>query len=236
MVRYEIVEGVPSFPSGHVSTATTLWAALAFLGRIPVWVALLVGTVVSITRLYLGAHWLPDVVVGVLLGLLMAWIGIRGLGGLADRMDELPGKAWVGIGVAAVVFAAARVAFALGDTGYAWSATAFLGGAGLALPLERQRQSGAPTGLPARAAASRIALGVGGLIVFFLAARAWEAPVQVLGASVFLATLWCFLGAPLVFDRWPELFGGGAPVSEGPAPHADGRSPSPSGTPEVSRG
>jgi len=26
--------GVPSFPSGHLSTATTVWAALALLGRL----------------------------------------------------------------------------------------------------------------------------------------------------------------------------------------------------------
>ena len=236
MVRYEIVEGVPSFPSGHVSTATTLWAALAFLGRIPLWVALVVGTVVATTRLYLGAHWLPDVVAGVCLGLLMAWIGIRGLGGLADRMDDIPGKAWVGIGVAAVALAGARVAFALGDTGYAWSATAFIGGAGLALPLERRREAGTSATLSTRAAASRIVVGTGGLVVFFLGATAWEAPVQVLGAAVFLATLWCFLGAPLAFDRWPGVFGGTVPSSGDPARRAGGTRPSPAETPEPSHG
>jgi membrane-associated phospholipid phosphatase len=208
VVRYEIVEGVSSFPSGHVSTATTVWAALSFLGGIPLWVALAVGTAVATSRLYLGVHWLADVVAGVLLGLLMAWIGIRGLGGLADRMDDIPGRVWAGVGVAALIFAAVRVGFLLGDNPFSWNATGFLGGAGLAIPLERRRDLPSPLELPAGAVARRVALGVGGIVPFFLGARAWEAPLEVIGAMAFLASLWCFLGAPLVFDRWPTAFGG----------------------------
>jgi len=167
----------------------------------------------------------------------MAWVGIRGLGGLADRMDDIPRKPWVGVGVTALVLAAARVAFALGDSGSAWAATAFIGGAGLALPLERRRGTRSSVSLSTRAAVRRIVVGVGGLIVFFLGVRTWEAPLEVLGATVFLATLWCFLGAPLVFDRWPEVFGGELRAPGDAAAPAEGsQRRSPSGTPGVSHG
>lgn len=68
-LRLETATGY-SFPSGHSQAAATLYTALAL--RIPQrWVravlaALILG--VGFSRLYLGVHYLEDVVVGVLLG------------------------------------------------------------------------------------------------------------------------------------------------------------------------
>lgn len=75
-----ITETDPSFPSGHVTGTVALLGALtAVLGhrRPAVRAALLalsaVGAVtVALTRLYLGVHWVTDVVGGVLLGTLAA--------------------------------------------------------------------------------------------------------------------------------------------------------------------
>jgi undecaprenyl-diphosphatase len=72
-----------SFPSGHAMTATLLWGALLMIAlprlspprRTPAVVAAvaIVG-IVAATRIYLGAHYLTDVLGGVAFGLL--WLAI----------------------------------------------------------------------------------------------------------------------------------------------------------------
>ena len=68
-----------SFPSGHAMTSTALYAGLAVVllphlsrpwRRVVVAAASLLIAIVATTRLYLGAHYLTDVVGGVAFGLL----------------------------------------------------------------------------------------------------------------------------------------------------------------------
>lgn len=64
-----------SFPSGHAAR-TSMMAVLAFLMGFP-WLglALSIWTVlVSLARVWMGVHYLSDVIVGVLLGALFAWL------------------------------------------------------------------------------------------------------------------------------------------------------------------
>ncbi|MFN2544161.1 MAG: bifunctional DedA family/phosphatase PAP2 family protein [Actinomycetota bacterium] len=68
----------PSFPSGHVTDAVALYGLLAALiaSATPSWTrkvgawagAVIVGLAVGTTRLYLGVHWLTDVLGGYALG------------------------------------------------------------------------------------------------------------------------------------------------------------------------
>ncbi len=57
--------GVPSFPSGHTVTATTLWGTLTAFGRIPAAVSVCIVFLVMLARLYLGVHYLADLLGGV---------------------------------------------------------------------------------------------------------------------------------------------------------------------------
>jgi membrane protein DedA with SNARE-associated domain/membrane-associated phospholipid phosphatase len=72
----------PSFPSGHATQAVAVYGMLAALAaattprwsrKVTVWaLAVLVAGLVGLSRLYLGAHWLTDVLAGLALG--AAWL------------------------------------------------------------------------------------------------------------------------------------------------------------------
>ncbi|MGW4337937.1 phosphatase PAP2 family protein [Rhodococcus koreensis] len=84
IVSQVLLETDHSFPSGHATGAMALFmmAAVMFGHALPsarrallLVLAAAVTVVVSVTRLYLGEHWLTDVVGGILLGGLAAVIG-----------------------------------------------------------------------------------------------------------------------------------------------------------------
>lgn len=68
------------FPSLHASLTTTV---MAFAWRtrrtLPRWTVLgwLLGTGVIVSTMYLGIHWLIDVLAGLVLGLVSVWLGIQ---------------------------------------------------------------------------------------------------------------------------------------------------------------
>lgn len=66
------------FPSGHVSGSIAMWGGLAvfFRSRRLAWLAPFFVSLIAFSRLYLGVHFLGDVLGGILLGglmLLLAW-------------------------------------------------------------------------------------------------------------------------------------------------------------------
>ena len=85
-----------SFPSGHAAVSTALYGFLAILvarevgmrSRIATALsALLLVSAIGISRLYLGAHWLSDVIAGFAFGL--AWIALLGIAYLQRRTPNM---------------------------------------------------------------------------------------------------------------------------------------------------
>lgn len=76
------------FPSGHASGAVALWGGLAviFRKRALAWLAFFFVALVAFTRLYLGVHFLADVLGGALLGGLVLFTSWRLVG--SDRGRE----------------------------------------------------------------------------------------------------------------------------------------------------
>jgi membrane-associated phospholipid phosphatase len=88
-----------AFPSGHATQSVAFYATLAIIlgaGRSPaaktvLWgAAALIVAVVGASRIYLGAHWLTDVLGGYALG--ACWVAVIMIGALLTGRRAGPGK------------------------------------------------------------------------------------------------------------------------------------------------
>jgi len=70
------------FPSGHVSGSIAMWGGLAVVCRSRglAWFAPFAVALMAFTRMYLGVHFLADVIGGVILGGLMLFLASRTIG------------------------------------------------------------------------------------------------------------------------------------------------------------
>jgi membrane-associated phospholipid phosphatase len=88
-LRVETAPGY-SFPSGHTQSAASFWFA-ASLGIRRKWVSILAVvmiTLVAISRLYLGLHWFIDVIAGIIFGLIWVYMMDR-LFSFCERKNNL---------------------------------------------------------------------------------------------------------------------------------------------------
>jgi membrane-associated phospholipid phosphatase len=75
----------PAFPSGHTAMSLFLYLSLAILaaqawpayGTYFIGTALVTAGLIGAGKMYLGAHWLSDVVVGYSLGLVYTFVWMR---------------------------------------------------------------------------------------------------------------------------------------------------------------
>ncbi|QND64695.1 phosphatase PAP2 family protein [Mesorhizobium loti] len=101
-----------SFPSGHSTINMVLYGFLAFLIardlrpalRLPVVLgAALLIFMIAFSRLYLGAHWLSDVLGGLAFG--SAWLALLGLSYLRRQTEPIESSRLLAVGCAALILA-----------------------------------------------------------------------------------------------------------------------------------
>ena len=202
IVKYEHI-GLGSFPSGHAFTITVLWGLLWVRDRVPFWLSALLIVGVGVGRLYLGVHYLADVVAGVILGILLVWLfhaiwpPIRGW--LAQRSYGF----FVGAGGLGVAAVAAGLFLLSGKSFFMWNAAGMAAGGIIALLIEYRLVHYRPIPSGAIRAAARIVIGLLGIVPLLAAERlTGEQPYQLGAVLVLAGTLWTLLAVPALFTWW----------------------------------
>lgn len=215
IVVYEHLE-VSSFPSGHVFEAAGPWGMLFALGCVPLGIAALVVALVALGRLYLGTHFVGDVVGGMLLGAAFVWLFHRAWPGVRRWLQRRPPRFYA---VAAAVSAAAAVGWmaVMGGGPRRWEVAGIVAGGALGLLLEHHRVRYAPPPRARARDAARVAVGVAGVAAMLLIDRALPEDALLPGlVTAGIATLWAVAGAPALFARlgWSRV----AEVTGAPPP------------------
>jgi len=192
-----------SFPSGHSATAATLWGSLAVLGYLPAAAAAIIIGSVMLSRMYLGVHFLGDVIGGALLGIALAAAFRRLWPAIVRLFSGQPFEFFLALGIAIPLFAWATT----GLTSLEVELLGMIVGVGIGMPVERRFVGFAPSSSSGRQTALKVTLGLSGLAVLLLLGSLLDESAPVLTVIVFaLAALWVVLFAPAIFV-WSGLAG-----------------------------
>ena len=163
-----------SAPSGHAMSSSIFWGYLAVRWkRIFMWVlSILIIIIVGLSRMYLGVHWLGDILTGWLFGiatLLLVWMFEKPLNKLFSRINML--YIYVGIAVVgALLMILTQVFYPLAATSDFGSDGGKIIGLGMGLALEHAFVKFKIDALPGKMwkTVLRVMLGMLIFIVLFL--------------------------------------------------------------------
>jgi len=196
-VEVRVEPGMPSFPSGHVLAATTLWGSLAMAGLAPLLAPLLAVPLVGLARLILGAHYVGDVLFAVPIGIGVLLAHRRLFPVLAGWIGRMSPRGRFGLGVGGALLVLPAVWFIKEG----WLVFGAALGAGLGLPAEPRFVGYVPTPVSRGRQALKIVVGLG--VLGAIAAplllgigHGWPAALVGVGG-----VLWVVLGAPALFVR-----------------------------------
>ena len=202
VIKYEQV-GLGSFPSGHVFTATALWGLLWARGRVPLWLAALVVTGVGVGRLYLGVHYLADVVAGAVLGALLVWVFRRVWPRVRGWLAERSYGFYVGAGVLTIAAVGAGLFLMGSQSHFMYNAAAIAAGGIAAMLIECRWVHFDPADGGGARAFTKVLVGLLGLAPLLAVDRmTGEGALWVGAALALVGSLWALLGAPALFRWW----------------------------------
>jgi len=222
----------PSFgmPSGHAQNAVSIWGLTAYLIHKPWAIALAAGTclLIGLSRLYLGAHFLGDVLVGWAAGALLLGLAIGAMPFLEERIGRMDLKGQILLSTLAssaiiALYLLGRASVVDWEMPLAWGANSLVASgesidpirpadafsaAGMMLGIcsgyaNIKRRGGFLADGPTSRRLVRYLLGMIGVVLIWYGL---EEAVQIEAASAILhyvksllAGLWVTLGAPLLF-------------------------------------
>lgn len=200
IVVYERLE-VSSFPSGHVFEAMGPWGLLFALGCISLGLAALVVALVGLGRLYLGAHFLGDVLGGIVFGVAFVWLFHRGWPGAHRWLRRKPAGFYTAAAAGAAAGCAAWMLL-VGGGPRRWEVAGIVMGGACALVLEHRCLAYAP-GRDSRARmAAKVVIGLAPIAAMLLLDRGFPEAARLPGLfTAGFATLWAVAGAPVLFAR-----------------------------------
>lgn len=193
---------IPSFPSGHAATATQLWGAMTVFRLIPAGLAVLIVLFVAVGRLYLGVHYVADVLVGPLAGMAVLALYFCLKPHIERWFTAQPWRSYVGIAVISFICASIALPFVL-DSPNGWQAVGVTWGGAVAIPLEMRLVGYIPQPLSVRKQALKLGSGlcvvVFGLSFADVAAQAGHTWLGAIGFAV--TTILAVLGLPALFVK-----------------------------------
>jgi membrane-associated phospholipid phosphatase len=190
---------VSSFPSGHTATATLVWGALAAFGRLPWPIAVALVCLVMFARLYLGMHYVRDLLGGLAFGLLLLILFRRVLWPRIERWGRRrTPRFYLACGILGGLGALASIPVA---PNHRPEIPAFIAGMALGLPLEYLLARFTPARVSLTWQALKLIVGLGVLALLIFAARLFAGALVVRSGLTAVAALWGTFGAPFLFER-----------------------------------
>lgn len=189
-----------SFPSGHVMQAVATWGILSSVAGLPLWVPLGIGVLVSLGRVYLGMHYVGDVLAGILFGGLLAWAAARAWPTAWEWLRARDLAAYRGLALLALAGGIVWL-WTLDGNPRRYEVIGLVLGAAVALPLEHRRVRYEPPASRAARAAAAL-LGAAGIVLLLLLDRAAAEEATRLGTlTAGAAVVWALLAVPAAVRR-----------------------------------
>ena len=200
IVVYEELE-VGSFPSGHVYQILVPWGVLYARDRLPLLIPVLVATVVGFSRLYLGVHYLADVLFAFVFGAGFVWLFHRYLWPPLRRWLAQRSQAfYLALSGFAVLSVVGSIVVRLNNA-RRWEILGLVVGTCAALFLWERLLPDEEAPLGSRPRAGPVAAGLAGFTALLLADQlaAANAAFYVQGLLFCAATVWVLLAPPVLF-------------------------------------
>ncbi len=199
--------GIGSFPSGHVYETVGPWGLLFALGCVPFWVPVLATVLVSLGRIYLGTHFIGDVLGGIFFGVLLVWGYYKMWPSLLKWGREHGPRFFLFCGLAILAGVTASILVMADPHARRFEILGMVAGGLVALFVEHRYTTGdAPTSVAARI--SRVIVGTGGVCLLLLLDRLAPANSLYLGIlTAGGAMIWAVLAG--------KSFSSAPPHSEG---------------------
>ncbi|HET7274717.1 MAG TPA: phosphatase PAP2 family protein [Longimicrobiaceae bacterium] len=197
---------IGSFPSGHVYETVGPWGLLFALGCVPFWVPVIATLLVGVGRLYLGAHFLGDVLGGIFFGVLLVGIYHMAWPHFYSWVKRRGPRFFLVSGVVILACVAVSIVVAADPNPRRFEILGLVAGGSLALIMERRLVGGSPP-VSIVAAVVRVLVGAAGIFAFLLLDRFADPDAAFLGIfTAGAATMWAILAS--------KMYGAGPPWQE----------------------